>query len=334
MRPIDSRSSVPAPAVRDAAAQWFARVHSGEAGAEDLQACKAWRGASPEHDTAYRQVEFAWQATSLAPEPALRSILNRREPAARPVHAVRRRLAFGLAASAALAVAAVAALDTGWWEGAPPYQAQFETARGEQRLETLPDGSVIELNTGTRLDVRLYAGRREVVLRSGEAIFMVAPDADRPFVIDAGLGEVRVTGTRFDVRRDAEALTVAVESGSVRVTTGPWWWRERADLQAGAGVRVDASRRLGAPAPADVAGMTAWRRGRIVFNGIPLAQAVAEMNRYLRHPLVLEDDSLAGLRIAATLSVTDPDAILQALPSIAPLRIVERADGAHVIVRR
>lgn len=332
MRPTDSRSS--ASAVRDVAAEWFARVHSGEASDADMQAAQQWREASPEHERAYQQVAFAWRATALAPEPALRAILQRREPALRPALPGRRRLAFGMMAASLAAVAIAAQFGPAWWQGEPQYQAHYQTERGEQRLEKLPDGSVIELNTGTQLDVRLYAGRREVRLVAGEAMFMVTPDAERPFVIDAGLGEVRVTGTQFDVRRDAEALSVAVESGSVRVTTGPWWWPERADLQAGGGVRVDASRKLGAAASVDVASLTAWRRGRIVFDGVPLAQAVAEMNRYLRQPLVLDDVGLGRLRIAATFNVSDPDAIVQALPAIAPLRIVTRADGAHVIERR
>ncbi|WP_116520252.1 FecR family protein [Achromobacter insuavis] len=336
MPPTDPGRSRLADAVRNDAARWFARMHAGDASAADRQACERWRHAHPDHERAYQQVEFAWQATSHAPRQALRAILARGESRARAGLA-RRRLLVGLGAACAATVVGGAALgwaDPAWWSGTPQYQAHFETDRGERRVETLPDGSVLELNTGTRLRVRLYDGRRDVALEAGEAMFMVAPDPQRPFIVQAGLGEVRVTGTRFDVRRDAQALSVAVESGAVQVSAGPWWRRQRVDLTSAMAARVDARDGLGAASRADVASLTAWRRGRIIFDGMPLAQAVDEMNRYLRQPLILQDASLAGLRIAASLSVDDPEAIVQALPAIAPVRIARRADGAFLILRR
>lgn len=337
MRPTDPESPRLADAVRDAAVRWFARLHSDAASAADTRACEQWRREHPDHERAYRQVEFAWQATRYASPQALRAILNRREPAEKQVCLSRRRLVVGMGALCAASLAGLAALEWAeptWRADSPRFQAHFETGRGERRLETLPDGSVLELNTGTRLSARLYDGHRDVALEIGEAMFMVAPDPRRPFIVQAGLGAVHATGTRFDVRRDAQALTVAVESGAVQVSAGPWWRRQYADLRSAMAVRVDARDGLGLPSRADVASLTAWRRGRIVFDGLPLAQAVDEMNRYLRQPLVLQDASLAGLRIAATLSVDDPEAILLALPAIVPVRITARADGALLIQRR
>lgn len=311
-------------------------MHSREACAADARACEEWRRADANHERAYRQVDFAWQAAAHAPPQALRAILDRREARGLAIAAHRRLFMGAVAACVAAVVGLVAAnaVQPAWWAGVPQFQARYETSHGERRLETLPDGSVLELNTGTRLLVRLYGGRRDVALEQGEAMFTVAPDPQRPFVVRMGLGEVRVTGTRFDVRRDAQAVTVAVESGAVQISAGKWWRRRHVDLTPSMAVRLDARDGLGMALRTDVASMTAWRRGRIIFDGVPLAQAVDEMNRYLRHLLILEDGSLAGLRIAATLSLDDPESIIQALPVIAPVRFATRADGAVLIRRR
>ncbi|KAG1245041.1 hypothetical protein G6F65_021459 [Rhizopus arrhizus] len=107
------------------------------------------------------------------------------------------------------------------------------TERGERRQMTLPDGSVLEINGGTRAQGKLYAGRRDVELESGEINFTVSADPARPFIVDAGSGVVRVTGTVFDVRRDADQVAVLVESGTVQVSGGHWWNLGRAVLRAG-----------------------------------------------------------------------------------------------------
>src|SRR5204863_1747502 len=98
----------------------------------------------------------------------------------------------------------------------PPTQS-FATATAEHRSVTLADGSTLDLNAGTRLTVTLGVRERRVVMAEGEAVFDVAPDKSRPFLIAAGDRTVRVVGTRFDVRRRAGRLSVTVERGLVEV---------------------------------------------------------------------------------------------------------------------
>lgn len=97
------------------------------------------------------------------------------------------------------------------------YNAEFRTALGERRQVALPDGSLMDLNSRSVVAVHYVKGQRGIELKQGEAMFSVEHDTSRPFVVDAGAGQVTVTGTRFDVRRDDDQTRVVVEAGTVKV---------------------------------------------------------------------------------------------------------------------
>lgn len=285
---------------RELAARWFARMHSGEATREDRQAFEAWLAQDPEHGRHYRNLGVFWDATLDIPEDRLRSLMAPPPAASIPAMAatgrsqLSRRLFMGLAGGCALALIATAGLS--FWRDPVRYQAEFATAQGERRQISLPDGSLIDLNTATRLTVKLQDSRREVLLHQGEALFTVSSDPQRSFVVDGGLGTVSVTGTRFNVRHEPAQMQVVVESGSVRVRSGHWWNAQTHDLVAGQGIGLGDGPGLGVPYAVNASNALAWQRGKIIFENQPLAQAVKEVNRYLERPLLLEPGDLTDKR--------------------------------------
>ncbi|MGE8687982.1 MAG: FecR family protein [Achromobacter sp.] len=328
-------SSTPEPGPPRTAAWWFARWHSGELGRAERRAFDAWRRAHPEAAREFDQMQRLGRAAEGLSRQQVEALLGGAVPPRPRRHSLapRRRAALGWAcAGLALLVAGA-----GWWSlpaAAPSYSAAIAAERGERRRISLPDGSVLDVNGATRAQLRFYGERREVSLTSGEILFSVAGDPARPFVVKAGSGEVRVTGTVFDVRRDADEVSVAVESGTVEVTGGHWWNLGKAVLRAGQGIRVPASGAIGVPAPADVAALTAWRDGRAVFRNAPLNEVLREMNRYLAAPLRLADERAGRIRISASFSLDRPEAILDALPAIAPVRLAPAPDGGIEIFLR
>ena len=319
------------------AAHWFARMQSGEATEEDWRAFEAWRRMDPEHDRAYKNLGYLWEASLKVPEQRLRGLMldTGAAPKAglRSLHLPRRRLGLALAGTGVLA-AATCFLGVADWSGRLLDTVTLSTRKGERRQTALPDGSVLDLNTDTLAVVRFYDNRRLVKLRRGEAFFNVRSEAGRPFVVDAGMGRVTVTGTRFNVRRDPQALRVTVESRSVLVQSSRWWHRSERRLAAGQQAVAQADGGLGAVSAADIGSIAAWQRGKVIFDNEPLAHVIDEMNRYLAQPARLEAVQLREYRLSGVFRVDNPDAMIDALPAIAPVRVQRLADGQVRIMAR
>lgn len=341
MRPTDDVSGAAASgaaasgaaAPRAEAAKWFARTRAGELDAAGQAELDAWLAADPRHAYEYRVLESIWQAAADVPTDRLRALAEPR----------RRGLAGGRRQVLALSVLAlVVGAGVPFWLSQRPaaeqtaeQTADYRTGPGERRVVALPDGSSAELNSRTHLKVRFDGGVRQVELVTGESLFSVNTEPGRPFVVDAGLGSATVTGTRFDVRRDADELRVVVESGSVRVAGRQDEPASAVSVTPGLGVTVSAQGKVAAPQPAPVAATLAWRTGQIVFSDTDLASAVREVSRYREHPVVLgAGQGLANLRLTSVFRIDDTEAFLTALPHILPVTVQKLADGRAEVLAR
>jgi transmembrane sensor len=214
------------------------------------------------------------------------------------------------------------------------YSAEFATALGERKHVALPDGSVIDLNSRSRLQVRFEKDRRLIELSEGEAMFSVQHDTARPFVVEAGSGKVTVTGTRFDVRRDVTQTRVAVEQGTVKVQGRNAADNQFINLTAGLGTHVDAEGKVAAAYAVNPAELTAWRSGKLVFNNASLGEVAAEVSRYRDKPLTVSNPAVASLRLTSVFKSDNTDALLKALPNILPVAVRTLADGSQEIISK
>lgn len=320
----------------DQAVYWFSRERLGTLDDAARRERDAWLAANPAHARQYASVRAVWRVADTVPQADLRDMLGQTECNAQssgPVRPSRRRFAMGLSAACGL-LATAGVLGPWLWAPEADFIQTLTTAKGERNRFVLPDGSLLELNTGTRAKVALHADRREVELLAGEILFTVSPDAARPFTVHTGQAQVRVTGTRFNVRREGDAVALAVQEGSVAFTAGPWWNRSTRNLTAGYVLRLAPGEPLASPHQENVAAITAWQRGRLVFRDTPLSQVVAELNRYLAEPLRIDDQELAQLRVAGTLPIDEPESVLAVLPRIAPVIVLYPADGGRVLAPR
>lgn len=315
------------------AAHWFARLHSGEATESDQQAFAAWCRANPAHEHEYRRLASQWEAVLSVPQARLRDLMHESLAASRPPPMSRRRFGLGMAAACSLPIMAAILAAPYVFDGNESL-VTYSTRKGERRQVALPDGSTLHLNGDTRLATHFGAGERRVELAHGEAFFEVRHDASRPFVVVGGMGQVTVTGTRFNVRRDSEALQVSVESGSVRLESGPWWHQSARRLAAGQQAIAYADSTLSEIAQVNIENLTAWQRGKIIFNNVSLATVISEMNRYLMRPASLDAPELGQHRVSGIFSVDDPQAMIDALPAIAPVSLDRLQDGRIRVVAR
>ncbi|MFK3797012.1 FecR family protein [Pseudomonas sp. NPDC088444] len=322
-------------AVRDQAALWFARSRDNDLPAGQRADFETWLAEHDQHAHEFRLLQNLWGAADLLPRARLEALLEPDAPTplkAPPSNARRTFVRYAVAASLMVAV-----VGSGFYFGldrGPEYSAEFATVLGERRQVALPDGSVIDLNGRTRLNVHFYDASRQVELVEGEAMFSVQHDTSKPFVVQTGNGSVTVTGTRFDVRRDPTRTLVAVESGTVKVKGKADEQGNRVTLTAGLGSSIDVSGKVTPASAVNTAAITAWRGGKLVFNDASLRDVALEVSRYREKPLRVAEGKTANLRLTSVFKSDDTDALLRALPSILPVAVRTLPDGSQEIFSR
>jgi transmembrane sensor len=313
-------------AAREAAA-WYAALNGQRASNAQISAFFAWRADSL-NDVAYTRIErLTTGVRASADDPRLVAIADAaaRRPRERPSRLawIRRR---PRAATAGLGgVLAATAVLAGLYVAVPWNQKTYSTEVGERRVVSLRDGSTIELNTDSRVRVRLDKAQRRLILDRGQALFAVAHDAGRPFIVTAGDTAVRAVGTRFEVYRAPGGVRVTLAEGRVEVSqaggkAGPVL------LAAGERIDVDAAR-TARPVRIDVAAATGWTDGRLTFKDARLADAVAEVNRYSRRQVVLGPGAPADERVNGVFDAGDTEAFVTGMSAALDLKSAPRPDG-------
>jgi transmembrane sensor len=277
----------------------------------------------------------------------------------------------GLRVAALSASVAIACALTGWlaW-AAVQWHFTYATYIGERRSITLEDGSTIDLNARSKVRVRFSPGERDVELLEGQALFAVAHDASRPFIVSAGATRVRAVGTRFDVYRKKSGTTVTVIEGKVAVfgpshplavpnpppdaeaggsargaqnpvlgtapIAHPSSSTKAALTAAGeifvsAGEQVTVSEReFPEPKVTNIAAMTAWTEHRLIFDAAPLGDVADEFNRYNRRQLVIEDRTLTDFHVSGVYSSTDPASLIRFLRQQPGIDVIETDESVRI----
>lgn len=320
-------------AVIDEATKWFALLRSDAATGEDRRAFESWRSADPQHAAAYEQTLSIWEDVGALG--GLEDLVTAPE-GERPPLSSRRAILYGaLAAALGLVVVVPALIDAqpGWL--LPDVHA---TRMAETRPIVLPDGSVADLAPKSKIRVAYSAEDRRIYLHSGEAFFDVRENDPRAFFVISGETEVRVTGTKFNVRQGPSGVTVSVAEGEVVVRRrAP---RRSAEKNGAPIERLSAGEQVAAPARGDglsdviatpLATIASWRAGRLTYKGAPLREFIADANRY--SPIaIIADESLLGLPLVASLRSDQIDPTIDSLPEILPLR-VDRSRRDRIVLR-
>lgn len=311
-----THESKPSATARAEAAAWLARLHGPNRTPEVEAGFRQWMADDPERAAAFEYLTDTWE----------KSARLRRRPIEQVAswERVGFRMRFSRAAFVTAVVAALAVIGTLFYLR----NDAVTTGIGEQRTLTLEDGSRVYLNTATRAVVHYDERVRRVELERGEALFEVARRSDRPFIVTAGDRQIRALGTAFVVRRDEQVLAVILVEGKVTVAplqidNTPTPLQETRVLTPGERLTFTSggSPRLDRP---PIERMTAWKRGQVVLDSTPLADAVAEMNRYSTVRLVIEDPRAATIRISGVFRAGDSVDFAQAVARTYRLKVVDR----------
>lgn len=213
--------------------------------------------------------------------------------------------------------------------------AAHATSVGERSTVPLADGSIVTLNTASEVEVAYSADERSVRLLDGQAIFTVAHGQPAPFRVYAGDKVVTAIGTVFDVRIDGDEVRVSVIEGAVRVTRQVPTRVERPS-PADEETLVAGEALVASPGGAmsvkrvDIERVTSWRSGLLSFQDTPLAEAIAEVNRYTHRPVTLADSRLGEYRMSGTFRVGEPERFARALTELFPVAATSTDTGTVI----
>lgn len=304
------------------AARWVADQQSGlldDAGSAHLD---AWLQTA-ENAAAYDKAQVLWLEmgeAAVRPAPQAATSSRRRRTTAPPGGRRSRAPLIATGMAAALAVAFVAL------DGPTRLRADVITRPGEQRTLTLADGSTVQLNTDSAVQVDYAPNRRTVRLLRGEAAFTVAPNPNRPFTVEAGGGSTTALGTRFIVRSYGAQTEVSVTEHSVRVASNP----------ASVIVAQDQTSTYGphqaptAPVASSV-GVGAWQDGWLVFEDQPLSAVVSEIGRYSAQPMTVIGRKARDRRVSGAFRIDQPAQTVTRLEQTLGLHSTRLLGGAVIV---
>jgi transmembrane sensor len=302
------------------AAAWFTRLKQASVSEATIEEFFAWR-RTPANGAAYAQVEARWkQADRVRNDPELVRLTEAALRRETPWMKLRRWFRGPILP---LSVAAVLLGGTLVATYAQFRGTVFQTGVGAQQIVRLEDGSLLRLNTDSKVTVRFSRDERRVQLVRGEGYFEVAHDAARPFIVMAGSARVRAVGTKFDVRRTGETTRVTLVEGRVQVsraTQARTWTLDPNQQITVNGVATP-------PRPVDAAETTSWTTGQLRFRETPLAAAVDEVNRYSRRKITLDADHLSDVRVNGVFETGNTQAFVSAVTDLFDLEAVTTSDG-------
>ena len=321
--------------ISNQASSWIARLRSDTASIADQTAFSKWLNSDESHERAFDSALNDWQITGALKFSQQAQLLLNAQPQARPALAA---WFFNWPSAALASVALVAFLSFGLVNQPPATDIDtlyYATAVGERKNINLPDGSTIELNTNSKIQIQYSDAERKLLLESGEAFFKVASNRARPFIVDVGEGTVTAVGTAFGINRDVSKVKVTVIEGIVSVKerqTQPQIKPESLLVKADEGLSLD-MHGLSTVQTTNAHQALAWRNNLLVLENQPLTAALTELNRYLKEPIDSTDPSLAKLKVSGTFSLQTPESTLTALITTFDLQTDNSGDTARLYAR-
>jgi len=359
-----SRDRPEPPALAEEAAHWLLELE--EPDSATLSRFAAWLEISPRHVEEFLLASAVWKELEHVDRARRLDIERLVEDARNTVHTIgapstgaggaspgptRTRRVRRIALAAA-AVGATLLVGLALWRAPHGQPHSYATVRGEQRALKLEDGSVVYLNTQSRVEVSFSKDVRVIRLLEGEAMFNVEHDAARPFRVMAGPTVIQAIGTRFNVYRNAVGATVSVVEGVVQISpeTASAARREahtpdarlpadagpaehhRARVSAGEQASISADGEIITRSVPDLAQIVSWRERRLVFRAERLEDVATQFNRYNAVQIRVEDEALRGKQITGVFDADDPRSFVQFLQRDSTLAVED--GGGEIAIRR
>ncbi len=320
--------------IKQIAIEWLVRLNSPSLSSKEEDLFFQWLEEKAEHQIAYIEAESFWDGLQSVESLAEVGDANAKStviPLRQKLVQYQKHVAIAASMLLCLAVMFVQVNLTSDTE-------QYVTALGEHRHIILSDGSAIDLNTGSRVDVRFEQERRVVEISEGEVFFNVSHDKNRPFIVVVPEGLVRVVGTQFNIKTNVSGTQVSVLEGQVGIVDSEpldvvsgLLYSPSVNLFANDNILLTDNGGSSVIQKVDAGVVATWREGKQVYNNVPFVDVIKDLNRYFFGELQLGDESLEAISIVAVLNLRDKQATVDALVSTFNLKAVEESEQLTVL---
>lgn len=323
------------------ASEFVARLHSGELTTDDEKSFEMWLLEDPRNKIEYEKHLQVWSLSEDLREDC--EFINEVSDYSAVNKASRN---FMKIAVSIFFIGSIFMMTNYFWINKG--QNVYSTMIGKQKTISLDDGSVVTMNTNTRILVDMSSDERFVKLEYGEAFFNVARDESRPFVVEAGERAVRVLGTSFNVLLDAERTKVGVIEGLVAVHESG---EEILDFEAivssesnDKAITLEAGNLLTFQNMAsiepvkeqleDISRLDEWRKQIITFDEQSMLEVLKELNRYSSRKILVEDREVVDLKVSGVFPLTDIESILEGMEHSFPVNIIRYTDRIVIVGKK
>ena len=314
--------------IAEQAAEWVVKLDEGDMSPESHEKLLHWLRKSPIHVNEFIQTCVLFDATEfidkykqIGTEVAqnevvkLPSFRNENSDIRDKTFAKPRQM-MGIAASVVFVILSVLLFNSSEPQVEQPKDS-YVTKLGEQRSIVLDDGSLINMNTLSSIEIDYSANFRDIYLLDGEAFFTVAHDPNRPLRVWSGNTVTQAIGTEFNVRKSNSSTTVTVLSGKVSVTDKDMGKlvadKSRIFATAGEEVTSTIPGKFLKQQEINLEKRLSWKERKLIFSGEPLIVVISEFNRYNKTQLTVSSNEAAQLSISGIFSTTKPDSFIEFL---------------------
>jgi len=321
------------------AAEWFIKLQDGDLSEAEYTEWQEWLAKSPANRDAFARAEICWQDLDNITDPPWDSLKNAGATQGTNQDTKQLRRFISYAASIAASIVIILSIGLFLQKDSPdPAKATtYQTARSEHKTILLDDGSKVTLGARSIVNVNYSQMTRHMTLLRGEAVFEVARDKTRPFIVQTGKGTTTAVGTKFNIHASDQNVTVTVLEGIVEVNptlTNNTDGKPLPRVSAGKAVSYYDDGHISEVVETNVEAAVSWEKGLLVRVDTPLASVIADVNRYSSREIIIGDPALNDIRFTGTVLNDGIDNWLRGLSVAYPIKILDSGHDAILLLKK
>lgn len=313
--------------IKDKAIYWVTCQKEGLT-LQEKEELNLWLESNIEHKKAFDEIKNIHNIFENIPKDYSQTLSNKAHYGAKKIKFVEKTLKPIIACAAV-----IFALFIGYDNFIPNYEKNYQTQYTNLKKELLPDGSIISIDTKSNIGITYFKNKREVLLQNGQALFEVAKDKNRPFIITSGKTSIEVVGTKFEVTNLDNTTTVSVLEGIVKIGHIQNQFFEPQNithLKKGEKIILDNTGKIHYLGETEIQEIAPWQNNELIFRKITLKNAFKDFSRYQNIEVEFKTKDIEDTLFSGKFNTKEIDKFLFAIQKIYPIKIKKEQNKIYI----